>query len=461
MDYSKRISRHVRVLSVICLLAVAHASANPRTLIRGIVPIDPMVGTLPRQDVLIEDGVIAAMGELNAADPEATIIDGRGTYLLPGLWDMHVHLTYDPRLTPVMARLFLDHGITSVRDTGAPLDTLFPVLETYRSLGPQAPRMFFAGPLLDGIPTVYDGENTRGIGSGTAQPEEAARRVKVLAEAGVDFIKIYEMVTPEVFAALVAEANKHQLPIAAHVPLSMLASDAAPQVQSLEHLRNLELDCAANADALLAVRIKALRNPDSLSGMDLRSALHGAQRDKAIDNEDPARCARVLETLSDTIQVPTLRLNAMTQHPPFEADGWDEALELLPATVQKEWKRAPEFMDPRTYRRSGAWSLAMIPRLLAAGVPIGAGTDTPIGWAVPGHSLHQELQLLNQAGLSPLATIQAATVVPARFFGRQQTMGRIKPGYDADLLLLRENPLESLDNLKSIEGVFREGIRVR
>ena len=191
---------------------------------------------------------------------------------------MHVHLTYEDEFTEDMPALFLAHGVTSVRDTGGLVHKMLPVVEAMRAPDANAPRVYFSGPLLDGQSVVYDGDLRPEIGTQNSDADQARANVAALDEAGVDFIKIYELVSPDVFAALAAEAESRDLPIAAHVPLSMLARSAGPSVDSMEHLRNVELDCAADAPALHEERLGRLTNPDGLPGFELRSGLHSLQR---------------------------------------------------------------------------------------------------------------------------------------------------------------------------------------
>lgn len=440
---------------------IAGDSRPPSVFIASVIPVDPIDGEMPVADVLIAGGRIHAMeapGQL-APPSDASFIDGRGRYLIPGLWDMHAHFAYDENFAEAMADLFVSYGITSVRDTGGPTSFLIPFRERMEARG-AAPRIHLAGPLLDGIPTVYDGHSVPEVGEPITSSIAAKSRVNELAALGVDFIKIYEMVTPEVFHALVAAAADHQLPIAAHVPLRMRARQAAPKVQSLEHFRNLAIDCASDAETLLETRIELLDAGTDETGLALRAAVHAAQRDNAIANEDPDECATVIASLKNTVQVPTIRLTAMTQYPPFKDVDWNDALEDLPEPMRSSWRRAPQFMDPLTYRALGEWALAFVPRLAAANVTIGAGTDTPIGWAVPGYSLHRELEILRDAGLTNQQALQAATTVPAQFFGIEEQRGRLRTGFDADLVLLRANPLEDIRNTRHLERVILRGIPV-
>lgn len=438
---------------------VAGESITP-IAIQNVTVIDAVDGPRQGQTVVVQGDRITAVGP-DAAVPEgARVVDGSGRYLIPGLWDMHVHLTYDARFTEAMPRLFLSYGITSVRDTGGLLDELLPVIDAMRAEGAVAPRVFFSGPLLDGEFVVYDGDGRPEIGVPNPAPEEAGARVAELVEAGADFIKIYEMVTPEVFAAFVEAARERGLPIASHVPLSMRASQAAPHVNSMEHLRNVELDCSADAEELLEARLEILDGHEGGAGAQLRSRLHTLQRLRAVDTYDQARCDEVLASMDSTVQVPTLRLNSFGIQPPFRQPGWTDALDRAPASVTEEWGAATAAALAGAEESDltfAEWSLFLVGRMHRAGVPIGAGTDTPIGFAMPGYSLHDELSLLVRAGLSPLEALRSATLRPAEFLGLDAEMGRVAEGQRADLVLLADDPLVDIANTRAIEAVVSKG----
>jgi hypothetical protein len=334
------------------------------------------------------------------------------------------------------------------------------VADAWRAGGAVAPRIAFAGPLLDGENVVYDGNGRPEIGAGHATPEAARTRVAELAAAGVDFIKIYEMVTPEVFDALIAAGEEHGLPIAAHVPLSMRARFVAPRVGTMEHLRNVELDCAAGPEALLVTRQRELtRNPTETGG-DLRTRLQGLQRIPAVLAYDATECDQVLSTMTSTIQVPTLRLNSFALRPAFDDDEWFDAVADAPAAIAESWSetgRAWRANPTQADTTFAAWSLRLVGDMHERGIPIGAGTDTPINYSLPGYALHTELELPVRAGLSPLDAIRAATVRPAEFLGLESEMGRIEPGMRADLVLLTADPLADITNTRRIDAVVSRG----
>jgi cytosine/adenosine deaminase-related metal-dependent hydrolase len=452
----------ITLVAALSLLTACGPDAPPVDLvIENVTVIDAVNGARTGQTVSVDDGRIVAVADAGTPVNADETLDGAGRYLIPGLWDFHVHLTYDQRFTESMGDLFLHHGITSIRDTGGPLELVAPAVERLRAEGATAPRVFFAGPLLDGRDVVYDGENLPPLGIGNPDAETARANVARLAEAGVDFIKIYEMVSPEVFEVLVEEARARGLPMDGHVPLSMRARDVGPHVQSLEHLRNIEMDCVADAGARVAERRGLLENPDGMPGSQLRSSLHRAYRLPSVEAYDAGECAQVFEAMTSTIQVPTLRLNAMGLQPPFERSDWDALLPKLPGDARAEWQAATEAsrqesgpMRDTTY---GTFSVHLVGLMHDAGVPVAAGTDTPIGFAAPGYSLHSELEMLVRAGLTTQEALYAATVRPAEFFGLQTLMGTVEEGRLADLVLLSANPLDDITNTRAVEAVVTKG----
>ena len=446
--------------AIFCALAACQPSPTG-TAITNVTVIDAVNGVRDNQTVVFDGdeitGVFAASTEVAVAET----IDGSGQYLIPGLWDFHVHLTYDDRFTEMMPAAFLSYGVTSVRDTGGLMHRILPVVEEMRAEGAVAPRVFFAGPLLDGQFVVYDGDDRPEIGVQNATPDQARETVRSLKEQGVDFIKIYEMVSPATFEAMVETANELDLPIDSHVPLSMRASIAGPSVDSIEHLRNIEMDCASDSPTLHEERLERLKNPDGLSGFALRSSLHSLQRLPAIANYDQARCDQTIAALESTTQVPTLQLYSGSVISPWSRTDWDDALDRLPEDAAAPWREITENRraDPVTDADTTfpEWGLFLTGRAHGAGVPIGAGTDTPIGLSPPGYSLHTELEFLVLAGLSPLEALRAATVTPAEYFSLQDEMGTIDAGKKADLVLLEASPLDDIANAKRISLVVSKG----
>ena len=438
------------------------ASRSVDIAIEHVTLIDAINPIRENQTVLIDKGRIAAIVNSDTTENVSAqkTVDGSGQYLIPGLWDFHVHFTFDTRFTDAMAGLFLYHGVTNVRDTGGLLKDLLPVVDTLQRSGATAPSIWYSGPLLDGADVVYDGVNFPGLGIANPTPEAARANIAEIHAAGASFLKIYEMVSPEVFAAIVDEARLRNLPIDGHVPLSMRARDVAPHVQSLEHLRNYEMDCVSDPEIWLAARQQQLVNTANEPGNVLRTRLHELQRLTAISNEDPEVCAGMTEALKATTTVPTLRMNSMDLHIPFMREDFNQAMRLIPASVEREWGAARTALlasEEPVDTTFAEWSLRRTGELHAAGVPIAAGTDTPIGWSIPGYSLHTELEQYVEVGMTPLEALYSATVAPAEYFGLEKEMGQLKTGFIADAVLLTGNLAENIAKTRGVAAVINRG----
>ncbi len=430
--------------------------------ITNVTIIDALNGIRKNQTVFFEQDSITKVQPSSVPVDDTYTVDGSGQYLIPGLWDFHVHLTYEDSLVEDMPKLLLSYGITSVRDTGGLLEKVLPVVEKMRKANAIAPRVFYAGPLLDGRDVVYDGESRPHIGVQNINAQSAQDRIEFLKTNGVSFIKIYEMVSPKVFAAMISAAREQGLPVDSHVPLSMRARTAGAEVDSIEHLRNIELDCAKDNESLHEERQAILQNQDQLPGFILRSNIHKLQRLTAIRNYSRDECMTTLKALSNTLQVPTLRLNSISLDLPFDRADWDQAFSFMPTKTQKDWsqqiqaqRQQNESTQPNT--EFAKWSLFLVGLMKEQGVPIGAGTDTPIGFAIPGYSLHAELEMLVRAGLTPMEALSSATLEPAKYFSLENVMGSIDAGKKADMILLDKNPLKDISHTKSITHVISRG----
>ncbi|MFS4467236.1 amidohydrolase family protein [Maribacter sp. 2210JD10-5] len=438
------------------------------TIIKNVTVIDAQNGSRKAQTVQIKGNIISKVFSAQEAvviSKEAQIIDGTGKFLIPGLWDTHVHLTYNRDLAPAMFDLFLVHGITSIRDTGGELHLTVPLKKAADKDPKNTPRVKITGPLLDGQPTVYTGNGSfPKLGVTVANYKTAKNQVSRLHEAGVDVLKLYEMLSPDVFMHIMKMADSLQIPVTGHVPLSLDALDVAEAgIRSMEHLRNLELAFSKNWDSLLQVRRALLQEGRNESGFKLRTQIHDAQRNYALNNEDAERKALVLKKLADNHvwQVPTLTIMTVASSRFFGSEEWRTSFELLPDSVFTGWNvrlsrylKSPKSEAFDTYAK---WMFKMIMTLKAADVKMMAGTDAPIFFLTPGHSLHKELELLVQGGLTPLEALDAATLQPAKYFKMENELGRIEEGMMADLVLLNANPLKNIKNTKEIEAVIRDG----
>lgn len=461
---------HLFILSILTLSACQPSEVifEDALCIENISIIDHEEGLKENQTIIIKAGKIYQVTpsqELHLSKKN-TIIDGTGKFMIPGLWDAHVHFSYIEELAPRMLDLFLVFGVTSVRDTGGRFDFVKKWKEQSLANPTNAPRVMIAGPLLDGLPNVYDGSDSGhpALSVGLKSVEDVKDKVNELDSLGVDFLKAYEMLSPDQFAMLIKQGREKGLKVTGHVPLSMdVISASNAGLNSMEHLRNLELSCASNANALLLQRQKLLVSGKVELGGVLRSKIHLDQRRVAIENFDEEKAKEVLKVLAknETWQIPTLTLNTGFTKRYFLTPDWQDSFNYLSDSIKLEWKeRAESFSEykisPFNIQYS-EWMLDMTGRIHDSGIEIMAGTDCPIFFLTPGRSLHQELAMLVEAGLSPLEAIKAATINPAKYFNLQNELGAIKIDQWADLVILNANPLEDINNTKRINAVVKQG----
>jgi imidazolonepropionase-like amidohydrolase len=274
------------------------------------------------------------------------------------------------------------------------------------------------------------------------------------------------MLSEAQYMELMRLASEEGLLVTGHIPLSMdLFSAVKAGLNGIEHLRNMEMSIATNSRELLKERLSILENPDSLSGAELRSSLHAKQRMDAIQMIDSTLLSQAAELLAQNSvwQTPTLALYNNFATREFLAENQMAELEKLPSELTEQWRAAMEPMlsiaiDPNAdiavYSR---WMKKMVQYLHTNNVPFMAGTDTPIGYLIPGQSLHKELELLVESGFSNEQALQTATINPATFLGVEGEKGRIKVGYHADLVLLKGNPLKNISLTQQIHAVIKEG----
>ncbi|HET7105583.1 MAG TPA: amidohydrolase family protein [Candidatus Acidoferrum sp.] len=434
------------------VLAVTHAAV-----------IDPATGSLRvDQTVVIADGRIrqVVLSANYHAEKGARIIDARGKYLIPGLWDMHVHIagiSADPAWSKnVNLPLLIAEGITGVRDMGGDLSVLRSWnhdIETGKLLGP---RIFAGGPML--VPSGKKTPEQWPVNSS----DEARAAVRELKQQGADFIKMISVPSREIFFAIAEEANKEKIPFVGHVPAAVTASEASGAgMRSIEHIvySNLALDCSAKEKELREALLEARKKRDqSAPGRILAEAVstYSAEKAAALWATFRKNGTWVAPTLA-AIEVQT----PQTATPEEQAS--DPRLEFVPASLQKEWDpRDPKNRSSEEDQKWWAAQFANDERLTRdmhkAGVSLLAGSDSLDRFVFPGFALHRELSLLNQHGLTPLEALRAATSDAAKFLGHEGEFGVIASGAHADLVLLNENPLDKISNTTSISAVIREGV---
>ncbi len=355
--------------------------------------------------VLVRDGLIADAGSRAAVPvPDGVpTVDVSGKTLVPGLWDMHTHVTQIE-----WAPVYLASGVTTVRDMGNEFEfitTLRDAIASKRALGP---RLLLAG-LVDG-----PGPNAFGVYY-AATPDEAKQVVGRYHDAGFQQIKIYSLITPPLVEAICAEAHRLGMTVTGHVPNGMTIDEAA------------------------------------MAGMD--QIAHLAIRGEAGSDE----VNRVIGVLRDrkTVIDPTQSWNELLGHAagtPIAA--FQPGVAKIPPPLNRLFSNAGAAgIDAAAARGRLERGLRIVKALHDAGVPVVAGTDE----GIPGHSVHREIELYVEAGLTPLEALQAATIVPARAMKLDAELGTIEKGKRADMVVLNANPLERIQNIRSARWTIIDG----
>ena len=436
-------------------------------VIENVGIIDPIDGLELNMSVVIKENKILDIFKTReiVLSPKNKVHKGTNKFIIPGLWDSHIHFAFEKDLATSMPNLFLYHGITSLRDTGGEFDFVNKFKQEAISNPKTKSRVKIAGPLIDGKFNVYDGSNIYfpKLSIQNIDNNQLERNVRLLIDKKVDFLKAYEMLSPAQFKILSNLAKENNLKLTGHVPLSMSVIEASNLgLNSMEHLRNLELSMTEMSEKLFQERKNLLLNKSSIKGSELRSLIHSKQRMKSINDLDSIKINNVIDALikNDVWQIPTLILYKNFANKTFKNPDYLQFLNLLPEERKEEWIKKINAIDnviSTDVVEYTVWSKKMVDFMHDRGISFMAGTDTPIGFLIPGLSLHQEIQELYESGLSELEAIQTATINPAKYFNLENSLGRIKSGFIADLIILDKNPLESISNTKSIHAVIKEG----
>jgi imidazolonepropionase-like amidohydrolase len=424
---------NVAWLGGFALLAAAQ-SASPQTLpapastpksgpmvaIISVTVIDVASGAHQANiGVLIQGDRITALGPRLKIPRGATRVNGKGKFLIPGLWDMHSH--HQGSGTEAVD-LFVAKGVVGTRDMGADADFIFPLRERIRSGALLGPEIVLSGPMLDDAPAGFPYRRT------TKNALDARIAVRELKHLGVDFVKVHDHTPRDVFFAIAEEAPKVGLTFAGHVPSAVSVEEAADAgMRSIEHLANYRVfgDCGTG---------------------------------ETVETYDLSSCAKLFDKLAakGVWQTPTMEFfqtlpdvfsGAPLDHAEYASDS---LLKLTRDNVELS------HLDAKTldrFRQANSITPRAIHDLHSRGNRFLAGCDG----LVPGFCLHDELEWLTKAGFSPLEALQTATINPAIFLGREALQGTIEVGKRSDVVLLDADPTTDIRNTTRIAAVIVRG----
>jgi imidazolonepropionase-like amidohydrolase len=390
-----------------------------RLVIVGVSVVDVVAGRIvPDRAVTIEGDVIAAVTSTASAPSGAQVVDGRGAFLIPGLWDAHAHMEASGA---AWLPLYVANGVTAIRDMGSQVDLILRMREDTASGRVLGPRVFAAGPILDDAPGDWPFRKR------VKTAEDGRAAVQELWQRGVDLVKVHDNTPQAVFFAIAEEARRVGLRLAGHVPRGLTVEQAIDAGQGdIEHLSN---------------------------GRIWRTCSGGAEY-KA------EACRPFFEMLArrGIWQTPTLFASSELASIGTPASMVSaEQMAYATTAIREMWKGNQSlFANPEVIRamRAGAVVNAGVASDMArAGVGVLTGCDSMIA----GFCVHDELALMVRGGMTPQAALQTATINPARYFSIEQKVGSVEAGKRADLVMLDGDPLADIANVRRIRGVIVAG----
>lgn len=429
-------------LTLLLLLVMLFSSctrvANHDCLITNVNIVDVKTGRILKNKTIgIDSNRISAIydKEIPYSD-SAIVIDGYGKYLIPGLWDMHAHYKWSHNVD--LDPLLIANGITGLREMWGDCIIDIPP-KKQREILP-SPDIYTSGDLIDGNPPSFPGIPGSIV---VTTPDEAVAAVDRQVEKKVDFVKIYSSLSEECFMAISKETKKKNIPFAGHIPINVSiykAIDAG--MVSWEHLHGFLYACSSESE----VRNSNVSKPNE--------EVLGTFSEERFDS----LCSVLAKSkmwLCPTFTV--LRALGSLNDTTFTND---KRMTYLPGYILTMWDQQTKWFDESGLKDSKErflFELKLIGEMNKRGVKLLSGTDFPNPYVFPGFSLHDELSLMVNGGLSSLEALKAATLNAAIFMNRENDFGSVEAGKIASLVLLNKNPLENIENTKSIEAVILRG----
>lgn len=427
----------------ITLGRTAVAAEGPPIVIRDVSVFDSVAGSmLPHRTVVLAGEVIQSIGtpEKPVAAPDAAqVINGSGKFVIPGLIDAHVHLVHLADRTHVTGDeflpLFLAAGVTSVRSAGDAIVAEAGVAHFANAHPDQCPRVFLASPLIDGARPVH-----RDVGHSLTDVLQVPTFVDDMANWNVTTLKIYVGTPREIGRSVIELGRRRGMVITGHLGIYSAQDAVEDGIDCLEHIWSV-FNYSIPPEVVGKPQHRADLDLNNARCQDLVAAI--AKRGVAVDP--------TLVVFRNMIYLHDLPV--VQEHPDQK---------LAPAGMRSYWesyqKRSNLQEATRDAREREVKKYQELTGILhRAGVQLLAGTDTPEPFVTPGFSMHQELELLVQSGLSPSAALQAATINNARVLRQAEKLGRIEPGMLADLVVLQADPTIDIRNTRRIDRVIRGG----
>jgi hypothetical protein len=438
-NFSKRVKSSFVILLLIIPFISFCRVGNHDCLITNVNVVDVNTGKiLKNKTVAIDNNRISAIYDNEIVGSDSTIvIDGKGKYLIPGLWDMHAHYKWDHiEIDP----LLIANGITGVREMWGDMPEFVKVPKKTQQESIVSPDVYLSGDLLDGNPPSFPAGCLV-----VTTPDEAVAAIKSQIDKKVDFIKVYSSLSEECFLAIAKEVEKRNIPFAGHIPNNVSIYTAIEAgMASSEHLYGFLEGCLPK---------NYYENP--AKSMDEFINIFSEHRFDSLCSVLTKSCMWICPTLTVNRAMSYLNDTTFTK---------DNRIAFLPGPVIEIWNQK---MNPYTKseienfsngrRERYLFELSLMGKMNKNGVKFLAGTDFPNPYVFPGFSMHDELSLMVKGGMPALDALRAATINPAIFMNKNGDFGSIEVGKMASVVLLNKNPLKNIENTKTIETVIVRG----
>jgi imidazolonepropionase-like amidohydrolase len=419
---------------------------NAQYYLTHINIIDVQTGKLTRDQTLtIDKDHISAIASGLDLNLKGQVYDCSGKYVMPGLWDMHIHNDNDSGTRFKYIPLFIANGVTGVRDMWGDPDMLRLKhdIDSGRFTGP---RMIIGSPIIEGALSFFRAT----MKASTA--EQGRQLVDSFADAGYDFIKIYSSVRKPIYLAIADECKKRKIPLEGHLPIEVGLEEALNAGQrSFEH--NFYIDRYLTGKEAESIEWGVHYLDTAKSIRDGKYMLR--PEPLGVSEKDFHISESVLQKMIEgrVAVVPTLTLVQGRGLKPEVMAANTKGLEYMDPDFVAYWKKQTPLFPEEIIKIFGAAARFLINK----GVLILAGTDVNNPFCVPGFGLQQELINLHEAGLTNLQVLQTATINPAKFLYMENKLGTVSVGKLADLLILDENPLTDITNTQKINAVILNG----
>ncbi len=434
------------------------ATSSSALLLQHVTIIDS-TGSPPRNDVSIQiiNGRIESIsstvesGRSVNLPKNVRVINASGKFLIAGLWDMHVH-ALSKNQPDHFFPLFVANGVTGIRDMGGdiPLPQIAQLKQEIAVGIRLGPEVYAAGPILEGPKPFWP------FSIAVRDSSDARQSVSTLAKQEADFLKVYNTLQRDSYMAIASQAKETGIPFVGHIPDDVTPEEASNLGQkSIEHLWGIPSFLTSDTAQLRKMQTDANDSEDPALARDLFYKINQT----VLATYDTDKASRLFKEFvrNQTWQTPTLVvLRSYTRiHDPKLRE--DPRIAYITDDLLNFWNSMGGPPDPRNdeiQMRLFNHNLEIVRAMQTAGVPLLAGTDTPNPYTYPGFSLHDELELLVSAGLSPAEALQTATLRPAQFLGVEHDFGSVQEGKVANLVLLDANPLEDIRNIRKIRAVI-------